>query len=245
MVRMLGVAKNLRRLMKHPNFFIHHFKQIFKEYIGTLTEKFVGSYAPAYARHDWERFFKVARGDIVIDIGAWPGHFIYSIMDTASKIIAIEPEPHNFKDLKQKFQACPNVIVIKKATWNCKRKVPLYIGKRSDAHSLISGVQAGNGVIVTKRKVMVEADTLGNVISSLQLERVDFVKMDIEGAELETLEGAKNVLRKIPKIVIASYHVREGRRTVKEVDNILIANGFTTWVDEFDIVHACNPPCVA
>jgi len=61
------------------------------------------------------------------------------------------------------------------------------------------------------------------------MDRVDFVKMDIEGAEIEALKGMKGVLRNSrPHLAVASYHVVEGSRTSGRVERILKGLGYRT-----------------
>jgi hypothetical protein len=58
---------------------------------------------------------------------------------------------------------------------------------------------------------------------------VDFLKMDVEGAEIEILKGARRTLReKAPHLAIATYHVVRGRQTREEVERILRRLGYET-----------------
>lgn len=54
---------------------------------------------------------------------------------------------------------------------------------------------------------IVRLETLAAICADLNLERVDFVKMDIEGAELQAVEGALPILRRHrPRLAITTYH---------------------------------------
>lgn len=230
-------SKNLQWFIGHLNFILYFPKRIFENYLYKFATTFFGRpsifkkklFNKSNIDHNWELFFKVEKGDIVINVGAWPGLFISSIAHRSFKIVAIEAEPSNFKELKEKLKVFSNVIVINKAVWNCRKKMPFYIRKFRGSHSLFPHVNA--------REIMVEADTLDNIISDLNLRRVDFLTMDIEGAELEALEGAKKLLSKIPKIAVAAYHVRNSEKTLKKVDGILIKNGFITWINMDGVVY--------
>jgi hypothetical protein len=60
--------------------------------------------------------------------------------------------------------------------------------------------------------------------------------MDIEGAEIEALEGAQNTINRFnPNFAIASYHSRGGQQTYKIVENMLSGNGYK--VDTFFPPH--------
>ena len=83
---------------------------------------------------------------------------------------------------------------------------------------------------------MSDADTidlidLDSFIDDYEIKRVDFIKMDIEGAEIEALQGAKKSLNLFsPRIAIASYHIRDGKRTAEWVENFLNEQGYTSCI---------------
>ncbi|NJM55414.1 MAG: FkbM family methyltransferase, partial [Verrucomicrobiae bacterium] len=57
---------------------------------------------------------------------------------------------------------------------------------------------------------------------------VDLLKMDIEGAEIEALEGAREMLRRYrPVCLIQAYHIREGARTFEQCAMILKECGYS------------------
>ncbi len=61
------------------------------------------------------------------------------------------------------------------------------------------------------------------------LERLDLIKMDIEGAEIEALRGAVKVLeRHRPELLVMAYHEREGSRTFERCADFLEARGYQT-----------------
>ncbi len=82
-----------------------------------------------------------------------------------------------------------------------------------------------------------ETETLDGLVSRLGLERVDFLKMDVEGAELDVLSRGKKTLGITRKVAVAAYHLREGRQTWPEVEKILRKHGFETQVTEKRIVR--------
>ena len=67
---------------------------------------------------------------------------------------------------------------------------------------------------------------------------VDLLKMDIEGAELEALDGAKALLACTRNAVIAAYHQRDGEPTAARVDARLRKAGMRTRVDDNLHVYA-------
>ena len=89
----------------------------------------------------------------------------------------------------------------------------LYIDEKSPTgHSLVNPISG--------RSIEVQSDTLDNMVLELGIEKVDFLKMDIEGAEVETLEGAKRILKTAHKVVVETHH-RNGKPTWPEVQEFL------------------------
>jgi hypothetical protein len=58
---------------------------------------------------------------------------------------------------------------------------------------------------------------------------VDYIKMDIEGAEIEALEGAARMMSTLkPTFAIASYHKRDGRPTAETLEKLFNELGYRT-----------------
>jgi 3-dehydroquinate dehydratase len=78
-----------------------------------------------------------------------------------------------------------------------------------------------------KGSIKVDVDTIDNILKELKISKIDFLKMDIEGAEIEALKGAKETLKnKNIKLVIAAYHEIDRRPTYKTIISNLEKMGF-------------------
>ena len=63
---------------------------------------------------------------------------------------------------------------------------------------------------VGENSIEVPVTTIDNLVAALGLPRVDYIKMDIEGAEREALQGARETLRQHrPRLMLDSYHRRD------------------------------------
>ena len=77
--------------------------------------------------------------------------------------------------------------------------------------------------------IEVPAVTLDAELSRLGFGDVDFVKMDVEGSEIEALKGCDRILKNgNVKLSIASYHVVGGQETAESVEEILMSLGYST-----------------
>lgn len=79
--------------------------------------------------------------------------------------------------------------------------------------------------------VEVNADTLGNILQNIKVNHhtVNWIKIDVEGAELEVLKGAQNILSKSKEIsLLIEVHVlAQGKNLYEPIINLLKNYGFT------------------
>ncbi len=154
----------------------------------------------------FEEGHTIQNGDIVLDCGANVGAFTRQALEMgASKVIAIEPAPENLECLRRNFSqeiAEGRVLIYPKGIWNRDAKLDLHVDpKNSAADSFV--MNSGNTHVVPQ----ISLTTIDKLIGELDLHKVDFIKMDIEGAELRALDGASATLREYkPRISISAYH---------------------------------------
>lgn len=161
----------------------------------------------------YEQIYRPKTGDVVVDAGAFVGMFTVKASKAVGPegtVVAIEPDQDNLKYLKKNVEEnkLENVIIIDKGLWNEKGKMKLYHDYRS----------AGSLVYSRERFSEIRVNTLDNLLEELQL-IPDYIKMDVEGAEEQVLEGAKNILsqEKSLKMVIGAYHEINGKKTYESI----------------------------
>jgi FkbM family methyltransferase len=142
--------------------------------------------------------FLPKRGDIVIDVGAAFG--FYSIVASKmvgqdGKVVAIEPQPDSFDMLNKniKLNKLTNISTLNYAVSSKKTTLKLY--------SSYSTVQERAGQS-PQQYIEVRADTLDNLLRQLDLDKANWIKVDVEGAELEVLKGAAGILSKSNDLVL-------------------------------------------
>jgi len=131
-------------------------------------------------------------GDVVLDCGANVGIFTReAILRGARLVVAIEPVPNNLECLRRNLQpyiASKRVIVVPKGVWD---KEDFLIIQESDSSS------AEDSFVRTKDThpgAALPLTTIDKIVDELSLDRVDFIKMDIEGSEVKALRGAQHTL---------------------------------------------------
>ncbi len=141
--------------------------------------------------------FALVRPDMtVLDIGANIGvHALHmaSLVGACGRVIAFEPNPTAYREL------CDNVILNKLtnvqpqclALWREDADRTFYLPP--DGQESMGGLSP-NGRFVVADETMVRTARLDRYLQHLGVERIDFIKIDVEGAELPILEGAGDYL---------------------------------------------------
>jgi len=194
---------------------ILHDEQSKKEYLGII--KFRQTHNkndfPSLAAGKKNQYFidevNLNKDEVFIDCGAYTGDTIDVFLKHCSdykQIVAFEPDTKNFEKIKEKYGNNPKIKIINAGTYNK------------------DGVVSFNNTAGALEGTIVDSDNQENhikiqvkSIDNLNLEKVTFIKMDIEGAELNALKGAeKTILRDKPKLAISIYHSNEDMIDIAE-----------------------------
>jgi FkbM family methyltransferase len=156
----------------------------------------------------------VSRNDTVLDCGAHLGVYARQALQAGAKlVVAIEPGPRQIECLRRTFAAelaAGRVLIEPKGVWNKDGELDLY----DTGDTAVQNVFGAPGL----KSVKVPMITIDHLVTELGLKSVDFIKMDIEGAEPQALRGASATLRKFkPKLAIAAYHTPEDHIQISEV----------------------------
>lgn len=180
-----------------------------------------GIFIEIFQDNVYEQVWQPKVGDTVIDIGAYVGMFTVKASEAVGdtgQVIAVEPCPETFRILKENCAGCRNVRLVKVAIMSQVGIGKLYYLKSAAANSLVT--QGG-------KYVEVETMTLDRLVERLKLNKVDFIKIDAEGAGLEILQGGIETLKKGTHIAIAAYHdARDGKREIDVVTKFLKEIGY-------------------
>lgn len=157
----------------------------------------------------------VRRGDVVLDCGAHVGVFTSEALELgASRVVAIEPHPVNAECLRRNFApeiAAGRVVVVQKGVWSREATLPLFVGVENSGMGTVVHPHAG-------AKIDVPLTTIDHLVGALGLSRVDYIKMDIEGAEREALAGAQDTLRRFrPRLMLDTYHEQDDAEVLPRI----------------------------
>ncbi len=150
-----------------------------------------------YGGHDG---IGVRPGDVVVDAGAHVGLFARTALALgASKVITFEVDPLSVRAQRKNLEkeiADGRVIVLGKGVWFEEGTLPLVI---------VPGCSACNSVTHDLPAAFdVPLTTIDKAMEELQIERVDFIKLDVENAEANALRGARYTIKKDhPRVAVA------------------------------------------
>ncbi len=150
------------------------------------------------------------RNDVVLDLGACLGTISLLMsrkVGPEGKIYAFEPVMGSMVEKNLKANGIENVEVIKKAVGEKAGQIAIEV---SDfvLDSSIAQRDYTKKTGTYSKKLNVELISVDEFASKKKLDRIDFIKMDIEGAEELALRGAEMVIKKFkPAWSISSYHI--------------------------------------
>ncbi len=133
----------------------------------------------------------VRRDDIVMDCGANVGAFTRKVLSRGARlVVSVEPTPENVACLRRNFAqeiAEGRVIVYPKGVWDKDDFLEIHRGRTSAWDSFVEAGKPGERLPLS---------TIDSIVRDLALERVNVIKIDVEGAEVKALMGATSTIRR-------------------------------------------------
>lgn len=149
--------------------------------------------------------------EVFVDAGAFDGSTSVRFSEkmkeyggVCSKIFAFEPDFQNYILMQENegFKHLKNTKTFNLGLWN-KEETLFFTASANEGTRINNSETKGNSENLVKLK----CNSLDSILGS---ERVTFIKMDVEGAELKVLEGAEKLIkRNKPKLAISIYHKPE------------------------------------
>ncbi len=150
----------------------------------------------------YEDFLHYLDEEIFVDAGCYDLGTTYDFAKLCGglkKVYAFEPDPKNYenclKRLEREKESFPEISLFPYGTWSCSSKLPFASTADGCAH-------IGEG------KCTIKTAAIDDVVDVH--DKITFIKMDVEGAELESLKGAEKIIKRDkPKLAICIYHKPE------------------------------------
>jgi len=167
--------------------------------------------------------------DVIFDLGAYCGASTQAFSELVGEngaVFAFEPDRKNYAALLRniEYHKMRNVIPVEKGIWSSE--TTLDFQAEGNMGSSVHGFLDRPG-----ETIRVPVTTISAAMKEHQIDRLDFIKMDIEGAEVEAIKASESVLKRFaPKLVIEPHRIA-GRLTTEAVCALL-----STWDYQCEIL---------
>jgi len=226
------------------------FKYIFKRLIGIRANfnddvyinngeailncgKLINNCTVACSQFEKEMLPLISNTKVAVDVGANIGRHTLAMAKTGGIVFAIEPDKDSMKLLKQNISINKMESKIKIIQKACSFEPGIATFYRDPIYP------TSNSITIKKNETMieenVEVDTIDNICSGY---KVDLIKVDVEGGELNALKGATKVINTHhPKIIFEAWN----KDAANEIIDYLIPLGYkTNKIDEFNYLAICG-----
>ena len=179
----------------------------------------------------------VLPGMVVVDAGANLG--VYTLLAAravgpAGRVVAIEPDPRTFELLSENVSRnnMSNVALLNSALAAERGTMSLY---RVPGHPALASLSRSNARGSAER-IDVQVTTLDAALAELGIERVDVMKLDTQGAEIDILRGARETIDRARPILFVEYWPAGLSAMGHEPDELLAQ--FDEWGYELSLITA-------
>jgi FkbM family methyltransferase len=176
------------------------------------------------ANYEPVQWVKPRLGEVFIDVGGFVGSYSISAaraVGPTGRVVTLEPDSRNRRQLERNLalNGITNCQVLPVAAWSDNGS----IGWHQDNHPVFHKVEK------TENSRSIPAVRIDDLVQRLALERVDWIKMDIEGGEVDALEGAADTLTRMRPQLFIEIH-----ETLQPVTEILSKFNYSIVDSTFD-----------
>lgn len=194
-------------------------------------------------------------GDTVIELGAHIGYislYFAKLVGDNGNVVVFEPGPDNFKYLYRNVSQNKNITAIQKAVSDADGELPFYVEAFSGQNnSLIENFQ---GLSLNSSHANVESHYETIIVDVITLDTyteeisdIQFLKIDVEGAELKVLNGAKHTIQRFQPIIMVEsvFNNQSILNFFRDIDYVLFSPeaGIIQQVDDMkNLNYFCLHP---
>ena len=171
----------------------------------------------------------IVPGAVVFDVGANLGSFCYTVRRTKQpvQLVAFEPAPLLAQHLRRLFKDVEvQQLALSDRRSTATFRVPYIDGRRHDSRGSLARTVDSDRV----SEIRVHTDSLDNVFQSGKLQRLDLVKIDVEGHELEVIKGGEQTLRAHQPVLLVEIEQRHhGSVPIARIMTFIESLGYQGW----------------
>jgi FkbM family methyltransferase len=177
----------------------------------------IGKWIEESGRLDHDQFLTprfsslIKPGGVALDVGALYGDHSIAYARVASRVIAIEPNPEAYECLARNMAEFKNVVPMHCALGHQKGEILMVNGLQNAGCAY---AVAGVGVAMVR-------------LDDLQLDRLDFVKLDVEGFEYKVLLGGLDTLRRCRPVIVTEINrgaLERNHTNFRAIHNLILGD---------------------
>lgn len=157
--------------------------------------------------------------DTVVEAGVGGGSDTAMFAKLANEVIGFEPSPRQYSNAAKKLRVFDNITLLNKGLWNESDELDIKYGNSGGDDGFL---EPDSGT--ARSDIQIPVDTLENYMQKLDIDEIDFLKVEGEGAEPEIIEGLGELRPK--KIAVNADEEREGEPVGREVMELLQPMGY-------------------
>jgi FkbM family methyltransferase len=174
-------------------------------------------------------FAGLSEGKIVLDIGAYAGitSIVFGqLVGATGHVYAFEADPINYEcarenlELASRWMNVNNITLIHKAVWSHSQGV-LFSQEGAMGSSAVAITGGGRG-----DEIIIPSTTLAEFCVESKLDQIDFIKVDIEGGEIQLLDNSTEFLSRTKPRLIIEPHMVDGTLSTQRCREFMERAGY-------------------
>lgn len=179
----------------------------------------------------------IAPGDTVVQVGAVGKGELWDMLrlvGPAGRVVAVEPAPDNIAAIEERVrdERITNVTILPKGAWSERGTQTLYMHpKFSGSHIVLdSGAKHDRALRPDDyaAALQIDVDRLDAIFEEHGIDKVDFIKITVMGAEMQVLAGMDRLLATVPSIWVKAHSLIDGQPANRVISKLLNDRGFRT-----------------
>lgn len=219
-------------------------------------------YRPEYGDYLNPGFLsEINRSDVrtILELGSHDGADTIKLQESFdSTIHAFECHPALMDLARQRCASHREIHLVQKAAWDLDGTIPFYpVVRTTESGKIIDNIGASSCFrartdyhrLYEQTQITVEAARVDTYCRQYQLEKIDMLCMDVQGAALRALRGCGDILRQIRYIIVELEHrpIYHGQDLFAEVNRYLQEYGFRVvsevtrdpWFNDYLYIQQC------
>jgi FkbM family methyltransferase len=237
-----GAVKNralnlsLEHFKNNQNEFEYFFKEMFLKEIDNYPSLLNDGYLHIDKASEFVRYFKLDDNNLLVDVGAADGTISQKLTEAfpRSTAYAFEPIPSTFRLLKERVSGNKNIIAVNKGLGSEEKELTIHLSRRITSSSFFDIEKHISNEFFSENLRDVGSESV--VVSTMDKEipshqRVNILKMDVQGFELEVLKGGKETLKRTAIVVIEmqNHDLYVGAPKYYDIDKFLRESSFELY----------------